>query len=129
MIGRIASAVMPESEMIALDLTCAECGRSPGAGETWRILFADKHAGRGRGGYVARLGRDVDQEPPRTQPLSQASGRRSLVQRVKEMRSRWRLRAAQEVLAREAHSRAWERQKGDLSKTNRKFTGPHPPPG
>jgi hypothetical protein len=23
-----------------LDLTCAECGRSPRAGETWRILFA-----------------------------------------------------------------------------------------
>jgi hypothetical protein len=40
-IGRIASAVMPESETIALDLTCAECRRSPRAGETWRILFAD----------------------------------------------------------------------------------------
>jgi hypothetical protein len=32
---------MPESETIALDLTCAECRRSPRAGETWRILFAD----------------------------------------------------------------------------------------
>jgi hypothetical protein len=32
---------MPESETIALDVTCAECGRSPRAGETWRILFAD----------------------------------------------------------------------------------------
>jgi phosphatidylserine/phosphatidylglycerophosphate/cardiolipin synthase-like enzyme len=71
----------------------------------------------------------VDQEPTRTRHLRQASGRRSLVQKVKEMRSRWRLRAAKEVLAREAHSRAWERQKADLSKTNRKFTGPHPPPG
>jgi len=27
-----------------LDLSCAECGRSPRAGETWRILFADKIA-------------------------------------------------------------------------------------
>ena len=26
----------------ALDLACAECGRKPRAGETWRILFADK---------------------------------------------------------------------------------------
>ena len=25
----------------ALNLTCAECGRSPRADETWRILFAD----------------------------------------------------------------------------------------
>jgi hypothetical protein len=32
---------MPEPETVALDLTCAECGRSPRAGETWRILFAD----------------------------------------------------------------------------------------
>jgi hypothetical protein len=30
-----------ETETVALDLTCAECGRSPRAGETWRILFAD----------------------------------------------------------------------------------------
>jgi hypothetical protein len=30
-----------EPGTIALDLTCAECGRSPRAGETWRILFAD----------------------------------------------------------------------------------------
>ena len=35
---------MPEPETIALDLTCSECGRSPRAGETWRILFADKVA-------------------------------------------------------------------------------------
>jgi hypothetical protein len=33
---------VPDPETIALDLTCAECGRSPRAGETWRILFADK---------------------------------------------------------------------------------------
>jgi hypothetical protein len=33
-----------EPETIALNLTCAECGRSPQAGETWRILFADKVA-------------------------------------------------------------------------------------
>jgi hypothetical protein len=26
---------------VALNLTCAECGRSPRAGETWRVLFAD----------------------------------------------------------------------------------------
>jgi hypothetical protein len=26
---------------VALNLTCAECGRSPRAGETWRIVFAD----------------------------------------------------------------------------------------
>jgi hypothetical protein len=31
----------PEPETIALNLTCAECGRSPRPGETWRILFAD----------------------------------------------------------------------------------------
>ena len=35
---------MPEPGTIADDLTCAECGRSPQAGETWRILFADKVA-------------------------------------------------------------------------------------
>jgi hypothetical protein len=40
---RLALAV-PEPETIALDLTCAECGRSPRPGETWRILFADKVA-------------------------------------------------------------------------------------
>jgi ribosomal protein L44E len=33
--------VMPEPETTALDLTCAECGRSPRAGETWRVVFAD----------------------------------------------------------------------------------------
>lgn len=32
---------MPQSETIALDLTCTECERSPRAGETWRIYFAD----------------------------------------------------------------------------------------
>ena len=26
---------------VALNLTCAECGRSPRAGEVWRVLFAD----------------------------------------------------------------------------------------
>jgi hypothetical protein len=30
-----------EPETVALDLTCAECGRSPRHGETWRIVFAD----------------------------------------------------------------------------------------
>ena len=35
---------MPEPGTIALDLACAECGRPPRAGETWRILFADKVA-------------------------------------------------------------------------------------
>ena len=35
---------MPEPGTIAVDLTCAECGRSPGVGETWRIPFADKVA-------------------------------------------------------------------------------------
>jgi hypothetical protein len=35
---------MPEPETVALDLTCAECGRSPRAGETWRIEFADRVA-------------------------------------------------------------------------------------
>jgi hypothetical protein len=35
---------MPEAGTIALDLTCVECGRSPEAGETWRILFADRIA-------------------------------------------------------------------------------------
>jgi hypothetical protein len=33
--------VTAEPETVALDLTCAECGRSPRPGETWRILFAD----------------------------------------------------------------------------------------
>jgi hypothetical protein len=32
---------VPEPGTIALDLTCAECGRSPRPGETRRILFAD----------------------------------------------------------------------------------------
>ena len=32
---------MREPETVALDLTCAECGRSPRADETWRLLFAD----------------------------------------------------------------------------------------
>jgi hypothetical protein len=35
---------MPETETVALDLTCAECRRSPRAGETWRIYFADRVA-------------------------------------------------------------------------------------
>jgi hypothetical protein len=32
---------MPESETVALNLTCAECGRSPRPGEVLRVLFAD----------------------------------------------------------------------------------------
>jgi hypothetical protein len=32
-----------ESEMLAT-VSCVECGRSPRAGEVWRILFADKVA-------------------------------------------------------------------------------------
>ena len=32
---------MPEPETVALDLTCPECGRSPRADETWRIVFID----------------------------------------------------------------------------------------
>jgi hypothetical protein len=32
---------MPKPESPALDLTCAECGRSPRPGEVWRVLFAD----------------------------------------------------------------------------------------
>jgi hypothetical protein len=32
---------MPKSETPALDLTCAECGRSPRPSEVWRVLFAD----------------------------------------------------------------------------------------
>jgi hypothetical protein len=35
---------VPEPETFALDLTCAECSRSPRAGETWRIYFADRVA-------------------------------------------------------------------------------------
>jgi hypothetical protein len=30
---------VPEVDTVALDLTCAECGRSPRADETWRIVF------------------------------------------------------------------------------------------
>jgi Zn finger protein HypA/HybF involved in hydrogenase expression len=32
---------MSEPETAALDLSCAECWRSPRAGETWRIMFVD----------------------------------------------------------------------------------------
>jgi len=35
---------LPEPQTVALDLTCAECGRSPRPGETWRIMFADRVA-------------------------------------------------------------------------------------
>lgn len=35
---------MPESETIAIELTCVECGRSPRRGEVWRVLFADRVA-------------------------------------------------------------------------------------
>jgi hypothetical protein len=35
---------MPEAEILALELTCAECRRSPRRGEVWRILFADRVA-------------------------------------------------------------------------------------
>jgi hypothetical protein len=32
---------MPEPETAALNLTCAECRRSPRRGETWGVYFAD----------------------------------------------------------------------------------------
>jgi hypothetical protein len=32
---------VPEPGTIALDLTCAECGRSPRADEVWHVYFAD----------------------------------------------------------------------------------------
>ena len=32
---------MPEPDTIAVDRTCAECGRSPELGETFRIYRAD----------------------------------------------------------------------------------------
>lgn len=32
---------MPEPETLALNLVCAECGRSPRPGEVWRLFFAD----------------------------------------------------------------------------------------
>jgi hypothetical protein len=32
---------VPEPGTIARDLTCAECGRAPRAGETWRVVFVD----------------------------------------------------------------------------------------
>jgi hypothetical protein len=32
---------VPEPETVALDLTCAECERSPRTGEVWRVVFAD----------------------------------------------------------------------------------------
>jgi hypothetical protein len=32
---------VPEPETVSLNLSRAECGRSPQAGETWRVLFAD----------------------------------------------------------------------------------------
>jgi hypothetical protein len=38
---RLVVRAMPESETPALDLTCAECGRSPRRGELWRVYFAD----------------------------------------------------------------------------------------
>jgi hypothetical protein len=55
---------MPEPGTIALDLTCAECGRSPRGGETWRVLFADKAA---REVYVfcpECAEREFDEAPP-----------------------------------------------------------------
>lgn len=33
--------VVAEAESLAIDLTCAECGRSPLRGEIWRVCFAD----------------------------------------------------------------------------------------
>jgi hypothetical protein len=35
------SLMMPEPKTAALDLTCAECGRSPEPNEVWRVCFAD----------------------------------------------------------------------------------------
>jgi hypothetical protein len=35
--------LMSETETLP-SVTCAECGRSPRADETWRIMFADKVA-------------------------------------------------------------------------------------
>jgi beta-lactamase superfamily II metal-dependent hydrolase len=32
---------VPELGTIALDLTCADCGRSPRPSETWRVVFID----------------------------------------------------------------------------------------
>jgi hypothetical protein len=32
---------MPEPETVALNLTCAECGRSPRRGEVWSVYYAD----------------------------------------------------------------------------------------
>jgi ribosomal protein L44E len=32
---------VPKPGTIALDLTCAECGRSPDAGEVWRLKWVD----------------------------------------------------------------------------------------
>jgi hypothetical protein len=32
---------VPEPETPALNLTCAECGRSPLRGEVWRLYFTD----------------------------------------------------------------------------------------
>jgi hypothetical protein len=37
----VTSKAMPEPETAALNLTCAECGRSHRAIETWRVLFAN----------------------------------------------------------------------------------------
>lgn len=31
----------PELDTLALDLICAECGRTPRRGEIWRVYFAD----------------------------------------------------------------------------------------
>jgi hypothetical protein len=41
MLFRTRSPSTPEPETVALDLTCAECGRSPRRGEVWRVYFAD----------------------------------------------------------------------------------------
>ena len=32
---------MPEPETVALNLTCAECGRSSRRGEGWSVYYAD----------------------------------------------------------------------------------------
>lgn len=33
--------VKPSCKTVTLNLTCAECGRTPRAGELWRLYFAD----------------------------------------------------------------------------------------
>jgi len=61
---------MPEPETTALELTCAECGRSPRRGEVWRAFSSPTSA---RPWPTARSAPSESSGPP-TLPLSPTPG-------------------------------------------------------